>query len=317
MDLLFKKEEFSKSFKDLLGFVDADIRFERVKPSLEIATDEIIDLIGADTYESFFQEVEISELHKMVKYAIALGGYMLYAPTADLSVTNNGRLMRRDDHQVAAFEWQIERNDEALQALYYRHLDRMLKYMVQHSFKINWEKYNHSGLIVSKLTDFETYFNINGSYLLYLKLLPAIREFEQNEIMPRLGSQQKGWELKDWNLVLSEPISYTSPIVQLLQNACVNYAMAWGIRRLNIQLFPNGVLQTSKVSNQGQNRKRGDKLEHIEVAMVFEKNFEKLLLKIEDEVARLDRAFKICNKKSDIGEDFDFGFDRNSGFIDT
>lgn len=303
MELLFKSENFSETFKALLGFVDADIRFNRVKSSLEIATDEIIDLIGYDTYNAFLKETEPSELHQMAKYAIALNGYMLYAPTADLSVTNNGRLMRRDDHQVSAFEWQIEKNNEALRNLYYRHLDRMLKYMVLNGIAINQEKYNHSQLIVSNLSDFETHFNINGSYYLFLKLLPAIREFEQNEMLPRMQSIIS-------NVQQNQNVEH---INNLFRNACVNYAMAWGLRRLNIQLFPDGVMQTSKVSNQGENKKRGDKLEHLETAMTFEKNYEKTLLKIEDEIAKL-------KPKSDLPEedlDNEFGFDACSGFVDV
>lgn len=303
MELLFKSENFSETFKALLGFVDADIRFNRVKSSLEIATDEIIDLIGYDTYNAFLKETEPSELHQMAKYAIALNGYMLYAPTADLSVTNNGRLMRRDDHQVSAFEWQIEKNNEALRNLYYRHLDRMLKYMVLNGITINQEKYNHSQLIVSNLAAFETHFNINSSYYLYLKLLPAIREFEQNEMLPRMQSIIS-------NVQQNQNLDY---INNLFRNACVNYAMAWGLRRLNIQLFPDGVMQTSKVSNQGENKKRGDKLEHLETAMTFEKNYERTLLKIEGEIANL-------KPKSEIPDDdleMDFGFDACSGFVDV
>lgn len=101
MTPLFSKENFSAELKDLLGFVDADIKFNRLKPSIDVATEEIIDLIGYESYESSFSNKELGQL---IKYAVALNAYIIYAPTADLSVTNNGRLMRRDD-QCRGTRW--------------------------------------------------------------------------------------------------------------------------------------------------------------------------------------------------------------------
>ena len=50
MELIVKKENFSADFKDKIAFVDKDMAFNRMKPSLEIATDEIIDIISRETY---------------------------------------------------------------------------------------------------------------------------------------------------------------------------------------------------------------------------------------------------------------------------
>lgn len=162
MDLLFAKNNFSAEFKELLGFVDADIRFARLKSALQSATDEIVDLISETTYQQLLSPSPDAEMLELVKYAIALKAYIIYAPTADLAVTNNGRLMRRDDHTVSAFEWQIEANQEALENLYYRHLDRLLKYMQKNNITINLKKYDSIGLFIPDLETFETVFNIGG-----------------------------------------------------------------------------------------------------------------------------------------------------------
>lgn len=302
MKLLFSKENFSEQFKALLGFVDADMRFNRLKSSIEIATSEMIDLIGQSVYDSFFNESEPGEIHQMAKYAIALQAYRIYAPTADLAVTNNGRLMRRDEHNVSAFQWQIEENDKALANLYYRHLDRLLKYMNEHNITIHLQKYDHSKLIIPNLKTFESFFNINESHYLYLKLIPAIRDFEASEIKPRVRDLYQ-----DKNTLVSRGIWYH------IQSACVDYAMSWGLRRLNIQLFPNGVLQTSKAISQGENKKRGDKLEYLELAMLFEKDYEKKLKKIEEEIARIHKENKSVQKGN---ADLDLGFCVGDGFVD-
>ena len=46
MNLLFTPDNFSVRFRDLTGYADADIPFVKIKPSLESATYEIIELIG-------------------------------------------------------------------------------------------------------------------------------------------------------------------------------------------------------------------------------------------------------------------------------
>lgn len=295
MTPLFSKENFSAELKDLLGFVDADIKFNRLKPSIDVATEEIIDLIGYESYESSFSNKELGQL---IKYAVALNAYIIYAPTADLSVTNNGRLMRRDDHQVAAFEWQIDANNDALIKLYYKHLDRLLKYMVQNDMKINLEKYNHSELIVPNLATFETFFHINGSHLLYLKLLPAIREFEKNEMMPRLGKDL----FSDRQKLAVEGILYW------LQSACVSYAMAWGLRRVNIKIFPSEVVQ-----NASKNKSQKQGLEHLETAIVFEKDVERMLLKIEQSISKMKKSSSETSNEADLS--VDIGFDAQDGFV--
>ncbi|AFR35902.1 DUF6712 family protein [Riemerella anatipestifer] len=299
MELLFAKESFSSEFKDLLGFVDADMRFARLKSSLQSATDEIIDLIGEQTYKELCLPNANKDLLELVKYAVALKGYIIYAPTADLSVTNNGRLMRRDEHMVSAFEWQIESNDEGLENLFYRHLDRLLKYMIKNGISINTKKYNSSNLFVNSIEKFENIFNIDGSHLLFFKLIPALREFDKLEVLPRVGKE-----------IFNERDSISEDLRHLIEIAGVNYAMAWGIRRLNIRLFPKGVLQYSKTGS--ANKKQGAKLEYLETAMVFEKDADKYLLKIEEKIASNKKVTNETKEELDLP----LGFGADDGFVD-
>ena len=300
MGLLFTKENFSERFKEYLGFVDADISFRRMKSALQVATEELVDLVGEDCYAQAEAESMEGELREMLSQIVALRGYMLYAPTADLAVTNNGRLMRRDEHMVSAFEWQIEANNEALERLYYQHLDRILRFLDKRGIKINLKKYEHSELVVGRLETFEAHFNIGGSYYLYLKLLPALREFEKQEWLPRSLS-----------LVGEVP---GEEILYLLESSAVSYAMAWGLRRLNIQLFPKGVFQYSKTSNNGGNRKRGDKLEYLETAMLFERDYQDKLKKLEHLMSQknLPKGSHVENHEDRI----ECGFSEGDGFVD-
>ena len=73
MKLLFDNDNFSQRFRDLTGYADADIPFVKIKPSLESATYEIIELIGETSYD----EVEAldnleDEYYRLVARAVAL-----------------------------------------------------------------------------------------------------------------------------------------------------------------------------------------------------------------------------------------------------
>ena len=333
MELIIKKEGFSEDFKDKLGFVDSDIAFNRIKPSLEIATDEIIDIITKENYNQVISklfppevvpETEITENQDLepenpkpdfnslsedlqidfvdlIKYAIYLKAFILYVPTGDLSVGNNGRTMRRDDHTVAAFQWQIDKHDESLEQLYYRHLDRLLRFMFENDLEVNQKKYDYKYLLVNSIDVFETHFDINGSRLLYLKLLPAMREAERLMILSRTGEEI-------FNQIKENP---DSDLAFLVKKCLVNSAMIWGIYRLNLQLFPKGLLQQEKDYS---NKKQADPVQRQGLALVFERDLDKNLEELEKqililqtpEVPKEEREFQLP----------EIGFNKEDSFVD-
>lgn len=277
MKLLFKNEGFSASIKKLLGIIDADLAWEKLKQPLEIATDEIVDIIGENNYESISGEIVpdgLQRFFELVKYAIAWKAYMMYAPTADLAMTNKGRTMRRDEYEVGAFEWQIANHDASLQVFFYKHMNLLLKFMVKNNLIINLEKFNHSGLIVPGLSEFERHYGLNDSYFLYLNLLPGIREFEELELYPRIGS-----ELFENRALLKEK----KMLYNYCQKAAVYFAIEWGLRHLDIQMFPKSIVRSTD-SSSTKNSKNSN-LVPAELALVFEKDCERYLKKIESEIS--------------------------------
>ena len=309
MKLLFVKETFSSKFKDLLGFVDADITFRKVKPSLQAATDDIVDVISQTVYDSLFTGAEINndnpELLELVQYAVALKAYIIYAPTGDVAVTNTGRFIRKDDLHVSLFKHQVDAHNDGLTQLFYRHLDRLLKYMALNNLPINEKKYKHENLFVPSLSSFEDYFNINNSYLLYLNLLPGLRECERDEILPRIGrtlfDSKNEWFETDIDLF------------EDIQKACVFYALKWGIERLNVQLFPSGVFSTSDSGNKGgdgmHKTPAGDN-PRTQLAQTFGSDVFKTLIKIEKEISKKENSGSLKINLTD------FEFDECDKFVD-
>jgi hypothetical protein len=349
MELIVKEQGFSEDFKIRLGFVDKDIQFKRLKPSLEIATDEIIDIITKENYDQVIlkvfppeenenlepsepatpgiensdlqdKETEVpavysqfnnltikrqEEIIDLIKYAIYLKAFILYVPTGDLSVSNNGRLIRRDDKTASAFQWQIEKHDESLEQLFYRHLDRLLRFMFENNLQINQKKYDHRNLTVNSVDIFENHFDINGSRLLYLKLIPALREAENLQIFPRTG--------KDYlDRIKGEP---DSALAFLAQKCIVSYAMVWGINRLNLQLFPKGVLQNESKGSEGYSKKTSDPVQKQGLALIFKRDLDRDLLQLEKEISILQNPPVILQNDDQDLDEPDFGFNCNDKFV--
>ena len=291
MNLLFTPDNFSVRFRDLTGYADADIPFVKIKPSLESATYEIIELIG----ETSYNEVEAvdnleNEYYRLVARAVALKADIIYQPTSNLARTKNGLKNRNDDHTSTPWKWQVDDYQASLLQNYYRHLDVLLRYMIKNNKSINLKKYDTKDLFVKDIETFEQFFDINGSHYLYFKLLPALVECERKEIEPRVRTIA----------TLTDAMKFE------IKAACVNYAMEWACKRLNFQIFPTGILQVSTVA-EGNNSKASETQSYAGNALTFRQDFDRYILELE----------KLVNRElsTDAVEVY-VSFDANDGFVD-
>ncbi len=261
MKILFTMDDAgSDLLKQLLGFSDASLLITNLQSDIKAATDEIVELIGDPIYQSIVGIFEAdsasaddAELLYRTQLAIALNAYRSYAPDNDLAHTNSGRKMRTEEHQKIPFEWQIDRSNRSLERKYYRAVDALLHYL-DNNFTA-WKnsdahKATHA-LFVRTTKDFDTYFDIGRSRLLLIKLTPGLRLAETSEIRPRVG--QALFEEMKAKLKASEDVDVE--LLEKIKEACVYSAIAWGLRRLSVQLFPEGILQFTsgdRLSTQGR-----------------------------------------------------------------
>ena len=262
MKLLFTEENFSELFKELLGFVDSDLSFKNYKADLFTASNELVGIIGKEIYNLAFENESESDEDKdiyhlvwKIRYAIAINSYRLFAPNGDLSHTPDGRKMRNEEHERNAFEWMIEKDDKALEKKYYRALDDLITFLdnskteneTDSSIYTKWidsDAYKKSQqLFIRTVSQFNESFVINSKYLLMV-LQPGMKQCEEIEILPRLGSA-KFTELKDKfkNTVTIENENDIL-LINHIRNAIANYALAWSISRLSINIFPEGIFQS-------------------------------------------------------------------------
>lgn len=298
MKLLFNKDQQgSAEIKQLLGFTDGDLKFDNLKPKLYPATDTMIELIGSNLYNVLIGIYEASsaseadaEFLRRVQSVILLDGYRNYAKDNDLSHSSNGRVNQIDDKQKLAWEWQIVNSDKKMERDYYSLLDKLIKYMdvnvsgwkATQAYKDTYDSF------IRTAADIDEYFNIDGSRLLYLKLLPGIKKAERDEIIP-LITKQKFEELK--NALKESAPEIDELLIKLIKEALVYKGLSWGIPRLSAQLFPEGLLvipDTSRLSLSA--RKSAEKFEADSLSQRFSKDAQQAFEQIAKHLKALEQS---------------------------
>ncbi len=273
MKVLFKKntdadDNSSDELKEVVPYIDADLDIKNLMPDLITASNEVYSLIGPEIYtkaEEAYAAVTPNEIQKeflrVVRYPIGVNAYRLYAPTNDLSHTNNGRKMRSDDSEKTPFEWMLDRDNAAQEKRYFLALDNLILFLdrlktytvpatpeqtysniLTALWKTSEAFKSSNALFIRTVAQFDDCFPIQSRILL-LKLTPGIKKCENEEIIPRI-TQAKFDELKT-KLKNSTEITDAKDIklLQLIREACAYYALSWSMLRYSVNLFPEGVLQ--------------------------------------------------------------------------
>lgn len=313
MKLLFNltdKEISSDELKELLGYIDADLSFKNLLPDILTSTKELRKLIGSEVYDYAYSEYSEnltdgvyendfesldSNLVRSIRYPIAVNAYRMYAPTNDISHTNDGRFSRGGDNQKVPWQWQIDNDNKAHEKRYYRAIDDLIdllddskpegydvltdeekaetlyyKWINSNSYKI----VNTS--IISSVDAFNKYFEIE-SRLLLIKLIPGIIECERREIIPRIGKER-------YNTLKSNPTeSIDLELLELVRMACASYSLAWAIPRLSVSIFPEGILQYQISDRQSTVSKKPALYNENEMArQAFSETLKNTLIEIEN-----------------------------------
>ncbi|WP_372744276.1 DUF6712 family protein [Lutibacter sp.] len=316
MKLLFNSDDTlaTAELKELLGFIDADIKFANIRSKIITATNDVIAVVGKEMYDLAVLEYEKApeaenknkDLIFSMRNPIAIQAYRLFAPHNDLSHTNKGRLNRLEDKEKTAFEWMIDKDDKALEKSYYRAMDDLIMYL-ESSIEA-WEeteayKKTHS-LFISTANEFDDIFPIGNSRLLFLKLAPGIRRCEDNNIKARIGEALY--------TSLKEDPSTNKDLVKKIKEACVYSSMAWAMRRLSVQLFPEGVLQGFVSERMTINAKKAPEYnEPYAVAHYFEADAKEIFKEIETIIYQLNKL------PDEVIEPITFNPDSNDKFLST
>ena len=309
MELLFTDATGNVELKELLGFLDLSIPYKNIKSKIITATNDVVNLIGQATYDLAVIEYKKPDAKDEVflfniRQAIAIQAYRKYAPHNDLAHTSEGRLNRLEENQKSPFQWMIDKDNSALERSYYEALDNLIKFLDANipSWKLTEEYKATHGLFIQTASDFDQYFPIGNSRLIMLKLAPGIRLCENNQIKSRIGKT-----LFD---ALKLDASQQPELVHKIQEATAYYSLAWAMRRMSVQLFPEGVLQGFKSEKINASATKGaENNEAYSVAAYFEIDANKAFLEIESIITEINKP------ANTVVEPLTFKADENNKFI--
>lgn len=316
MKLLFNitNEEISADeIKEALGYTDADLSFKNLLPDINSATTLVRKVISREvymhiydfykdnleddgTYVYDYEDME-SNILRQTRYPILVKAYSLFAPSNDLSHSNEGRRARTSENEKLPWQWQIDADNKEQEKRFYRAMDDLIDLLdesIPEGYEamtdedkqdtiyykwINSAAYKElKSLFVNSLDKFNKVFTIESSLLLH-KLASGLQECEEFEILSRIG-KEKFDQLKS-----SEPIENPKDIelLKLIHTACVFYSLAWAIPKMSVTIFPEGVLQY-QVSDRSNTiaKKPAIGNEHEYAAQSFAKSCEMSLKLIEE-----------------------------------
>jgi len=261
-----------------IGFLYKANKFEDIASDLQLAHEEMELIVGneimqaseAHYHSDAFQANEQTDAEKLLdklvdhlQLPISLIAYKDYAVTNDLSHDSSGRKMVLDpESEKIPFEWLLERDDQAILNKAHRTTDRLIKFLDDNidntPIKDTWavsEAYALSKeCFINTAREFDSIFPIQKSRRFFLAILPLMKEKELLKIRPIIGAELFNTlkeKIKDKDLT-----SEDKSLLQFIKVPLVLLTMRDAIKRLSVEILPNGVFQNYTSDRMTQNAKQ-------------------------------------------------------------
>lgn len=273
MKILF---ESIADVKAQIGWLYASADFSALQTDLELATEDIAELIGGAVYQralTAYGSDEATELDKelirMFQLPIALFAYRSYAENADISHEADGRKVKIDkDSESLPWEWMIERDDAALLKKANKTVDRLIDFLDKNiadfsEWKESDQRRDMLGLFVRSAKQFDEIIPIDRSRVFYLRVLPFVRR-EDEELVIYLG-WERYQELKKAMCDENET-EEQQRIIGFCREVVVHRVMAKAVRRFALQVLPDSVVTKFFSERQTMKATQGASQEMIKTA---------------------------------------------------
>jgi len=307
--MLFNKSSNGKQeLKALLGFIYASKEFVNMVTDIEIAQDEIITLVGPELFsaiETHYQSVDYlaagqEDPHKLLmdklvhvtQLPIAFYAYKSYSSNADITHSDKGRQIFVSETEKPAFQWMIDKDDQALLSKAHKFSDRLLQFLDKNksdeTIKEFWtesESFKASkNNLIGSTGIFDSIFPISNSPRFYQTVCPFIREAELTRIIPVLSGEL----YEDLLSVVrgATGSEFLNTILLHARNALVFHTMAIAARRLSVEVLPNGVFQnyTPGIQSISAKQPASKDITH-EVSQMIEREANSALTRLQQQLA--------------------------------
>lgn len=247
--MLFNKDYTgSQELRELTSNYYANNDFRKIEGEIELATDELAQLLGTpliELAEKYYHQPEEegadAVLVRKVQRPIALLATLRLYQKNDLSHEDDGRKFKTatDGSEKLPWEWQLDRDDALHLEEYYKAVDVLLRYLNEKK-PAEWtgsDLYKSAQtLIIRNGAAFDRYFPINRSERTFMILLPFIREAQQLTVKRAYGTAA-------WEALLAEDQVPETDAHFAACKAVALLAMSMALRRLSLGVIPGGIIR--------------------------------------------------------------------------
>ncbi|MEI6577695.1 MAG: DUF6712 family protein [Bacteroidota bacterium] len=264
--MLFNKSDNGiAELKSILGFIYASNSFDNLKTDLMLTEDDMRLLLGNKLYEAveahYLSEdyqvdaqddadfLFLDKLVEFVRQPIAFYAFRAYAAHSDVTHSDKGRQIFVSENEKPAFQWQVERDDQAMLYKAHRLTDRMLDFIEinkdQTFLEDNWTSepaYQATKqLFLNSAREFQQVYPIDESRRFFLAVVPFIREVENTVMLAVLGSEK----FQSLKVAIADGTTTADDarIIQLVKIPLALYTMVTALKRLGIEVLPNAVVE--------------------------------------------------------------------------
>jgi hypothetical protein len=257
--MLFNKSNNGQAeLKSLMGFLHASNTFANIETDILLEHEAMTELIGKpvmDKAQTHYDSAayntggDVKLLDDLVHYIqlpVAYYATHNYASHSDVTHGDDGRKVVIDSaNEKMAWEWMIARDDEATLNKAHKTTDRLIAFLEANATNIaEWkdsaaQKLARS-LFINTARQFDDIFPIDNSRRFFLKILPFIRESERKYLLPVLGKTRFD-DIKA--ALLTGNFTDYEDMLLLIRVPLVYYSLSLAVKRLSINMLPNGIFQ--------------------------------------------------------------------------
>ena len=286
--MIFNKgNKGAEELQKLTGNYYASNKFEKIETEIMLESERILALIGngvfsraedhyngatyklpaapeGETEEQLDTRLLNDKLVQHIQLPIAMMATYHFYQGNIISHEDAGRKVKIDStNEKLPWEWMLDRDDQANLRKAYSTIDRLLRFLDENKLEEWMEsdaRKTSKELFVPNTAAFNDVFPIDNSPRFFYTIVPFLKEVQRLKIKDALGSE-KYEELLEYVKRDTSQDSESSPSIEeeledllaLIRQAMPLLAMVIAVKRLAIQVLPEGVVQQFKSLNTSVN----------------------------------------------------------------
>lgn len=262
MELLFSNTE---DVKKVVGWLYSSVNFEALRPELEIATEDVCNIISRAVYDKVYSTVSTDteegsqsggepaegstenvyvSLADYIRQPVALLSVLSYIKNSDISHESDGRKVKIDkESEKIPWQWQIDQDNQSMLDKANRAIDRIIEYLDNHITDIKeWansdQRKDMKKLFVPSAAVFDEIIPIDRSRQFFIRVLPFIRKADAS--LRLLVPDYAALKAAMLTGVLTDP---QKDIIDICREIVVYRTMAKAVRHLSAKILPHSIVQ--------------------------------------------------------------------------